>query len=386
MNTEPSLLIITPSFAPEVGGVETRLNDICDHLQKKGIPTTVITYQPIITPARGAAIEQRGSVTIHRHWWPGGDLFHRLLKFPVLEVAYLVPGLLFWSFVHLVAHRRSIRAVHTLGLNAAIAGRLLRPFFRFRWVVTTHAIYDFVAGSLLARITRWVLTRADSVLALSNVSRDELIRIGLSSARVETHVTWVNNQTRFVPQDQAAVRRDLGWPDRFTVLFVGRMRANKGIGLLLAIARRRPEWTFAFAGGGEMLPEVETTSRELSNLRVCGNLENDRLTPYYNAADVFIMPSQYSEGFGRVAIEALSCGIPIICSNRGGIKDHVSDDVAIMIDPEEMEIERELARLADRPDELAIRRKACRAFALEHFSEKNADQLVSAYFGNPTAN
>jgi spore coat protein SA len=195
-------------------------------------------------------------------------------------------------------------------------------------------------------------------------------------------LTWVNNVTRFVPLDRAAARRELGWPDRFTVLFVGRLRAIKGVGLLLALARRRAEWTFAFVGAGEMAPEVDDASRQTANIRVCGNLENDRLTPLYNAADVFVMPSQYSEGFGRVAIEAMSCGTPVICSNRGGIRDHVNDAVAVLVDPEESAIERELSRLAAAPDDLAVRRQACRAFAVEHFSERNGEQLVSAYFGD----
>lgn len=381
MKDAPSLLIITPSFAPEVGGVETRLNDICDFLQKRAVTTSVITYQPIITPVRGAPVETRGSVTIFRYRWPGGDLFHRLLKYPVLEVLYLLPGLLFQGGWHLFRNRRSVRAVHTLGLNAALAGRLLRFFFRFRWVVTTHAIYDFVPGTRLARMVAWILKKADRVLALSNVSRDELVAIGLPADRVETHLTWVNNQTRFVPVDRAQARRELGWHDRFTVLFVGRMRAIKGVGLLLALAKRHAGWTFAFAGGGEMLPEVTAAAREAPNVIVCGNVENDRLPPLYNAADVFIMPSQYSEGFGRVVIEALSCGTPVVCSNRGGIRDHVDASVAILVDPEEAAIEKELVRLADSPAEREARRKACRAFALEHFGEANAEQLLSAYFG-----
>jgi glycosyltransferase involved in cell wall biosynthesis len=381
MGTSPALLIVTPSFAPEVGGVETRLDDLCAYLEKNAVPASVVTYQPIITRARGAAVERRGSVVIQRHRWPGGDLFHRLLKYPALEVAYLVPGLLFWSFLHLLRHRKSLRAVHTLGLNSALAIRLLRPFFRFRWVVTTHAIYDFVPGSALARMTRWVLAGADAVLALSNVSRDELVAIGLPRERVETHLTWVNNWTRFVPADRAQARRELGWPDRFTVLFVGRLRAIKGIGLLLAIARRHPEWTFAFAGGGEMLSEVEAAAKASPNIRACGNVINTALAPYYNGADVFVMPSLYSEGFGRVAIEALSCGTPIVCSNKGGIKDHVDDSVAILVEPAEAALEEVLARLAGSPEELARRRAACRAFALEHFGEKNAGQLMAAYFG-----
>jgi hypothetical protein len=59
----------------------------------------------------------------------------------------------------------------------------------------------------------------------------------------------------------------------------------------------------------------------------------------------------------------------------------VDDSVAILVEPAEAALEEVLARLAGSPEELARRRAACRAFALEHFGEKNAGQLMAAYFG-----
>lgn len=374
----PEVLILTPSFRPEMGGVETRLNDICDYLKTHGYRAHLLTYQPIISPVRGPSRETDGTIEIRRYRWPGGDLFHRLLKYPALEVLYLVPGLLFWTFLYLLRRGRRIDSIHTLGLNCALIARLLNPLFRKRWVVTTHAIYDFVPGSRTARMARWILSGADAVLALSEASRAELLAIGLDPAKVDVHVTWVN-QDRFRPTDRGEARKALGLADRFTVLFVGRLRRIKGVGVLLDIAARRPDWTFLIVGDGEMEDEVRAAAARLPNVAYAGGKRNEDLPPLYGAADVFVMPSQYSEGFGRVAIEALSCGIPIVCSSLGGIRDHVSSDVAVIVRPEPQPLEAALAELAASPGRLAAMRERCRAYATEHFGERNAESLVRHY-------
>ena len=61
-----TVLILTPSFLPEIGGVETRFNDICNELDRTGYKVYVLTYQPLITKARGLPRETRGNITIER--------------------------------------------------------------------------------------------------------------------------------------------------------------------------------------------------------------------------------------------------------------------------------------------------------------------------------
>ena len=51
----------------------------------------------------------------------------------------------------------------------------------------------------------------------------------------------------------------------------------------------------------------------------------------YNASDVFVYPSRF-EGFGFPPLEAMACGIPVICSNAGALPE-IAGDAALYIDP-----------------------------------------------------
>src|SRR5207237_6258728 len=51
---------------------------------------------------------------------------------------------------------------------------------------------------------------------------------------------------------------------------------------------------------------------------------HDDLPLYYNAADVCVVPSYY-ESFGLVALEAMACGVPVVASRVGGLKETVED-------------------------------------------------------------
>lgn len=375
---KPRLLFVTPTFRPEVGGLETRLNDLCAYLKKHEYHVQIICYQPIVTRGRGLRHEADGTIRVRRITWFGGDVFHKLLKHPVLEVLYLVPGLLLHSWWFMLRHGRRIDTIHAFGLNSAIVGRVLKALFRKRLVVTTHAIYDFEPGSRMAKGTYRVLRGADKVVALSKASEEELVAIGLPAAKVTTHVTWVN-QDVFKPSDRSEARARIGVQDRFMVLFVGRLRKNKGINLLLDLAAAMKDVSFVFVGDGEMADVVRAEADQQENVLYAGGKPTEGLPPYYNAADVFVMPSQYREGFGRVAIEALSCGIPVVYSNRGGIGEYLTEDVSLGSAGDKDGLRTAIEALRGDAKRLDAMRAQCREYAVEHFGEKNAETLVCHY-------
>lgn len=63
-----------------------------------------------------------------------------------------------------------------------------------------------------------------------------------------------------------------------------------------------------------------------------GGIDSDKLPIYYSAADLLIVPSISEEGFGRVILESLACGTPVIGARRGAIPDALDNSVGRVID------------------------------------------------------
>jgi len=111
------------------------------------------------------------------------------------------------------------------------------------------------------------------------------------------------------PAARAMRRRDRGLPETGPVLlFVGRFVEKKGLPVLEALARARPDLSFVLAGWGSMEPE----RWRLPNVRVYRDRQGASLVPLYQASDLFVLPSS-GEGLPLVLQEALACGLPALC-------------------------------------------------------------------------
>jgi len=80
-----------------------------------------------------------------------------------------------------------------------------------------------------------------------------------------------------------------------------------------------------------MEPDLQQGGGELENVRFFGRQPNHELQPFFHASDVLVVPSQYEEGFGRVIIEALSCGCPVVGSDCGGIREALGEGRGILV-------------------------------------------------------
>lgn len=100
----------------------------------------------------------------------------------------------------------------------------------------------------------------------------------------------------------------------------------------------KSDWTLAFGGsdwhGAEVIHERINRSPCRADIRPLGFITNEDLPTLYSAASTFIYPSLY-EGFGMPPVEAMACGCPVICSDRGSLGEVVGD-AARIVDPEDI--------------------------------------------------
>lgn len=110
----------------------------------------------------------------------------------------------------------------------------------------------------------------------------------------------------------------------FTVGFAGRLVPEKGLRELLAAVRELPAPVeLLLIGDGELRGELEGQALPGSRVRVRSDLSHEQMPQGYAELDVLVLPSRttasWKEQFGRVIVEALWCGVPVVGSESGAI-------------------------------------------------------------------
>ncbi len=381
MSGQKTILIITPFFRPNLGGAETYISELCEYFRKHNYCLYVLTYQPISTPGvRGERIEKSKNIVIRRFKWIGYDLFHKLQRFPVLVFLYITPYLFLRSFLWMLKNHKKIDIIDAQGLNAAFIARILKCVFKKKATASIVALYNFIPGSCFARMAAWALSGLDLVLVEKGKSKEELTSIGIPKNKFIVFNQWVD-QKRFKQVNKNNAKNNFGWGNEFIVLFVGRAIPEKGAKLLLEASRDVDEnIIFAFiTGKSSATQELVEESTKRKNIKFLGEIDPGQLHKYYQAADIFCLPSIYEEGVVRVVSEAVSCGIPVIASNKGSVPYMLDESVSILVEPTADNFAKKIEYLYKNPERLELMARNCHHYALKNFGQENTLMIDDAY-------
>jgi glycosyltransferase involved in cell wall biosynthesis len=138
----------------------------------------------------------------------------------------------------------------------------------------------------------------------------------------------------FVPGGEPALRRSCGIPDDSVVIgYCGQLVRTKGLAVLVEAFRvLRPKYPRArllLCGRGEMLRELRSLNEP--GLHIADFTEDVR--PFYSSTDIFVLPTLHPEGFSRVLVESMACGVPAIATEMGGNMESIEDGVSGFLVP-----------------------------------------------------
>jgi glycosyltransferase involved in cell wall biosynthesis len=196
-----------------------------------------------------------------------------------------------------------------------------------------------------------------------------------------------------LPEGDPAPRPVPAGPPR--ILFVGRLVARKGVGRLLealaTIAER--EWTLEIVGFGPERDPLERRAAELGlsdRVEFLGRVSSADLVAAYRRAACFVLPATLderadTEGLGVVLLEAMSHGVPVIATRRGGIVDIVEDGrTGLLIEDEPAALAKAVASILDDPRAGEALGIAGRASVRERFGwDSIVDRLDAVYRSGP---
>jgi alpha-maltose-1-phosphate synthase len=268
----------------------------------------------------------------------------------------------------MAAELDGVGLVHSHTWYANMAGHLAKILHKIPHVVTAHSLEprrpwkeEQLGGGyrLSSWIERTAYEAADAVIAVSAGMRADVLDCypALDPARV--HVVHNGIDTGIYHPDPArdALLANGIDPERPSVVFVGRITRQKGVGHLIAAAHHiDPEAQIVLCAGApdtpELAEETEKAVAELQSARgrvvwVKGMLPTPQVRQVLSAASVFVCPSVY-EPLGIVNLEAMACGTAVVASDVGGIPEVVADGTTgLLVHYDEASVDQFRAGLAE---------------------------------------
>jgi glycosyltransferase involved in cell wall biosynthesis len=288
-------VLITNHHCVFGGGAEKHFLDLAEHLESRHNVQFLIA---------GGYVDPRMRAAGPVRFLPGRGR-HALLLLDLLYLAWFV-------------RRERIDLIHAHHRYPAFLAALVRKITDVRVLTTAHNVFPDKAA-----ISLW----GDRVIAVSKAVADWLIgTCGVPAGDVALIHNGIGPPTVCGNDDLRAVREEIGLAgEQMFLLTVGRLTEQKNYPLLLeALSRiRNEDWLCAVVGDGEDRDALIRRAAELGlGERVHFLGKRNDVTRLMQAADMLVMSSAW-EGFPYVVVEALACGLPIVATDVGGVREGV---------------------------------------------------------------
>lgn len=278
-------------------------------------------------------------------YYPGILYTVRKDPFAFLSVPLFLLSELLWSWK--VIFSRKVSLIHTHWIvPQGLIGAILHALTGIPHVTTIHGsdLTILKKHKLLKYICRFIIRNADVITVNSSYTKQQLVAIAPESVQK----IWVIPMGVDVGQFHGIAHSPLEkkYRNNRIILSVGRLIDLKGtiylIEALPCVLKSQPNTILLLIGSG---PEQERLRQRIEDLslgehvKFLGTLSHEDLIPYYQTADVFVLPSITRDGkaeaLGVVLLEAMASGCPVIGSNVGGVPDIIIDGENGFLVPEQ---------------------------------------------------
>ncbi len=293
---------------PEAGGAEVHLHEILSHFVRSGHDATLVSATfPGCRPEEeidGIRIIRRG------RWWNANFAILSFLRRHLASNEYDV---ILEDINKVPFYAPLVTATPVIPVIPHLFGTTV-----FREADPVTALYVVFMESFIPAVYRNC-----QFMVISQSTKDDLVRRGVAPERIRVVLCGLDH----------AVYRDLGL-ERFarpTIVHLGRLRKYKStevaIRAMAPIRAAFPEARLSIIGDG---PHRAALEREAKRLRLDdavefkGYMDREELIAFLNRSHLLLNPSP-KEGWGLTVVEANACGVPVVASDRPGLRDSVRD-------------------------------------------------------------
>lgn len=379
--SKQNLCFVTHTFLPHVGGIEKVVFEQGKILQQK-YNVKVLTsnlYKNDKYSINGIKVNCYSSLNIGFR----------------LGIPYPIPSLRSYKLFAKII--KSSDLIHVHGhpyLSSLIASRLSKKYSK-PLVLTQHntfiqynSFWNFFERVNDFTVGKEILKLADKIIVVSDATRKYVLDLGADSNKINLIHNGVDiNRFKLLTKSKEEIRKKLNINKNSKVgLTVRRLVYKNGIDTLLSSAKntikKDPNIIFLIIGKG---PDLVITRQRIHNLnlekniKLLGFISDEQLPAYYSAADFFILPSKSGEGLPLVSLEAMACGLPVIATKVGGIKEILEEKYSIIVPPDNPELmEKAILKLSKR-NFANIKEDLRKITELKHSWNKNVRKLTEIY-------
>jgi glycosyltransferase involved in cell wall biosynthesis len=351
------LLYITRKYPPTKGGMEKVAYELYNHLAENEEVTLIKwggsnKWLPLVLP----------NILIR---------MFLILSTSKIDVIYLQDGLL-----------------SPLGVISKI--------FRIPVMITIHGLDITYKNRLYQRIVSNSVRRLDKIICVSQATKNECLKREIPEEKLIVVPNGINNEFNIENKnnkehlrDMLAEELNIDLDNKRILLSVGRLVERKGLhwfveNVIPKIIGKKKDIIYLIAGDGTFKEKIKESIYK-NNLEkyviIIGKIDDKRLKLIYNVADIFIMPNirvkDNMEGFGVVALEAASCGVPVVATDLEGIKDAIKNgENGFLVEPYNAgQFADIITKLLEKDHERESFGEAARKFTLQNYNWDNVTKI-----------
>jgi len=243
----------------------------------------------------------------------------------------------FFRALYLI-RKYSVQSVHLCDGLLSPVGLFLKLLTGAKVTVTIHGLDITYDNPFYQMFIPWCITKLDGVVCVSRSTRDECVRRIIPRPNCTVIPNGIRPDQLFLQQPKNGLRRKLenliglSLENKKVLFTIGHLVKRKGVAWFVENVMPRHEDSYLYVVAGEgpgrrtiqnIIDQYDLQGRVL----LLGEVSDKDRKFIYNASDIFIMPNITVpgdvEGFGIVALEAGSCGLPVVASNIQGLRDAV---------------------------------------------------------------
>ncbi len=297
--------IVTDTYHPDVNGVVNTISYLEKEFDKLGLQYKIFSPGDLLN-----------SDEKHYHFKARQFIFYNKLHFSFVLYSTLETALNAFNadVLHIVTegplgiHATRYAKKESIPYIASYTTDLPNYFKHYGFDILKHGLKMYL---------KYVHNDAYLNLVPSEFSYSQLVDMNIFN-----NVIWKRgiDHSNFHPEENHKLS------SRKKLLYVGRIAKEKNIEVLLDMAKilndRNFDYELIIVGLGPILEELK--QKNIENVTYRGALIGEDLYRAYREADVFVFASEH-ETFGNVILEAMASGLPVIATNKAGVKENLRD-------------------------------------------------------------